>query len=198
MRHSVLRTTLLPIVSSVAIIASSGVLYAQGQISSIYERFVLDSCKISDEGERHVTRLCAMKKGPDLLITRHEHGVDVEVAQAASGGLYKEENRSYVTARSGHFGDLFANKKGQTTVEWRVEKVAGKWKPFAAIYRTTYAEFDDDGNSKPRARLDVLKFGPDHACQAGTVEARIKKHNVKARELADASRGTNPCPELFN
>lgn len=167
-----------------------------GQISSTYEKFNFDKCKKAEAGERDVTRLCRMKKGPDLMITYHEHGVNVEVEPASSEGLYESDRANYKTARSGHFGNLFTNKAGVTTLEWRVEKIAGKWEPFAAIYRTTYAEFLADGTSKNRQRLDVLKVGADHACQIGTVEARIKKHNEKARELADAARGSNPCPDV--
>ncbi len=164
-------------------------------VSSTYEKFNFDKCKLVEEGERDISRLCKMKKGPDLLIIWHEHGVDIKTEPAASQELYETNSASYKIARTGHFGGLFA-KKGLTTLEWRVEQVNGSWQPFAAIYRTTYAEFDNSGTSKARQRLDILKVGPDHACQLATVEARIKNHNVKAREIADAARGTNPCPEV--
>ena len=138
-------------------------------ISSIYEKFNFDKCQMVEEGDRYVIRLCKMKKGPDLRISYHEHGVDFEVEPAASQKLYESDRASYRTARSGHFGSLFTNKAGLTTLEWRVERVGGRWEPFAAIYRTTYSEAMSDGSMKNRQRLDVLKFGPDHACQLGTV-----------------------------
>ncbi|MEM7427547.1 MAG: hypothetical protein AAF441_15745 [Pseudomonadota bacterium] len=183
-----------------ALLVSGALLIASGQaaaqnISSTYEKFNFDDCALVEEGERHVTRVCNMRKGPDLMIVYHEHGVIVMVEPAGSEKLYEAQNPSYKQARTGHFGELFT-RNGLTTLEWRVERVAGEWQPYAAIYRTTYSEPVNDGSMRNRQRLDVLKFGSDHACQIGTVEANVANHNVRAREIADAARGTNPCPGI--
>ncbi len=155
--------------------------------SSVYERFVFKKCPIIEQGERHSTHRCKMKKGPDLVFDYHEHGIITYLEPAYSEKRYGEDG-FFQRADSGHFGELFTNKKGQTTVEWRVRQVKGKWRPFAAIFRTNYGATGNSGQ-----RLDVISFDESYACLAGYVEASEKNHNVRARELADNALKTSVC-----
>ncbi|MEZ5839701.1 MAG: hypothetical protein R3D02_04500 [Hyphomicrobiales bacterium] len=168
---------------------------AAAEISSVYERFSVEECPVAEETDREQWRRCDMKNGPDLVFILHEHGVAVLVEPAASEGRYEAGDPNYDMGRTGHFGDIFADDKGVTTLEWRVEKVGGKWQPFAAIYRTTYTLFGDDGQPQNLNRLDILKIGADHACQIGEV-GNVAGQNEKARAIADAARDINPCPAL--
>lgn len=185
----------LTLLLALAIAALGADPVAAAEVSSVYERFSPDRCRITRQTDREQWRFCDMRSGPDLTLIYHEHGVAVMVEPAASKGKYQSGDANYDYGRTGHFGDLQGDKKGLVTVEWRVEKVAGKWRPFAAIYRTTYTRYGNDGEPRNRERLDVLKFGPDHACQIGTVE-NVAGQNDKARAIADAARGKNPCPPL--
>jgi hypothetical protein len=69
--------------------------------------------------------------------------------------------------------------------------VDGVWTPFAAIFLTTYGP---DGYAGQR--LDIMKFGSDHACPIAAVNYEGAVSNVRAREIADAAWGTNPCAEI--
>jgi hypothetical protein len=101
------------------------------------------------------------------------------------------ENPNYKWAASAHFGDLVANDEDVTTIEWRVEAVDGVWTPFAAIFRTSYGMDEYTGQ-----RLDIMKFGSDHACPIVIVNYSGPESNVRAREIADAAWGTNPCRQI--
>ena len=167
---------------------------AASKFSSTYEHFHLEKCATIEEAERSELLLCAFSKGPDLAINWHEHGVDVMIAAHQSEGRYEPTATNFKVSRTGHFGGIWENKTKRSTVEWRVKQQGGKWVPFAAIIRTNYADFAT-GDAVPRERLDVIKFGDDHACQAGTVESTVKNHYAKARGIADAVVDTNPCPQ---
>lgn len=178
--------TAVSVVTAMVLSSHAG---AQSSHSSTYERFVLDRCPIIEKTERSVTRRCAMKQGPHFVFNLHEHGVDTFLEPAYSEGLYTPDGL-YRVSRSGHFGDLVANQQGLTTIEWRVENVKGKWRPFAAIYRTAYGSGEIS-----RQRLEIIKFGPDHACQIGVVDVTEKNPNARAREIADAALGTDACAD---
>ncbi|HOV05611.1 MAG TPA: hypothetical protein PLG99_14485 [Kaistiaceae bacterium] len=184
------------ILSALALAAVLGVgSAAAAEISSVYERFSVEDCRVTEETDREQLRLCDMKNGPDLTFIFHEHGVAVMVEPAGSQGRYGNDDPNYDYGRTGHFGDIYGDENGLVTLEWRVEKVAGNWRPFAAIYRTTYTRYDADGEPRNLQRLDVLAFGTGYACQIGTVE-NGPGQNEKARAIADALRGTNPCPAV--
>ena len=176
-------------VAALALIPFCSNLSAKEATSSIYERFVFEKCPVIEEGERDSTHLCKMKKGPDLVFNYHEHGIITYLEPAYSAGKYGKDG-FFLRADSGHFGAFFTNKKGQATIEWRVRQVKGKWKPFAAIFRSNYGSSDNAGQ-----RLDVISFSDEYACLAGYVEASIKNHNVRARELADNALEKSICAE---
>ncbi|MEM8838312.1 MAG: hypothetical protein AAGE89_09485 [Pseudomonadota bacterium] len=177
---------------------SSASALAGPQFTSVYERFNLkNDCPVVEQGERRSTFRCPLKTGPELSLIFSDHGVDVLVEPAHSDGAYftsegaYRDGGPYQPSRSGHFGDVFL-KDGVFTIEVRRAKESGQFSPFALIYRTTYNQMHGDG-WKLRNRLEVLKFGSDHACQIGTVEGSIPEHNKKAAQIADAAFDTNPC-----
>jgi len=129
--------------------------------SSIYERFVFKKCPIIEQGERDSTHCCKMKKGPDLVFVYHEHGIITYLEPVYSEDKY-EKDGFFRRTDSGHFGEFFTNEKGQTTIEWRVRQVKGKWRPFAAIFRTNYGTSDNPGQ-----RLDVISFDQNYTLPGG-------------------------------
>ena len=129
-------------IAACAMLVFAGSAAAEGEISSIYDRFKFEKCPITDSGEQDATHSCKMKNGPGLTFIRHEHGINTHIEPAFSEGMYDLDG-FFRPSKSGHFGDLYADEKGISTIEWRVEKVKGKWKPFAAIFRTTYGDSDN-------------------------------------------------------
>ncbi len=177
----------IAVLATLALLPVGNEVSAKEANSSIYERFVFKKCPIIEQEERASIHRCKMKKGPDLVFVYHEHGIITYLEPAYSEKRYGEDG-FFQRADSGHFGEFFTNKKGQTTVEWRVRQVKGKWKPFAAIYRTNYGAAGNAGQ-----RLEVISFDEDYTCLAGFVEASVKNHNVRARELADDALETSVC-----
>jgi hypothetical protein len=203
-----LRTSLVLILLLSINLIFVGETSAQGEISSNYDQFKFEDCPLVRTGEWRVLSKCEMVNGPDFLVERNEHTsyftpeAEYYLTENDNGnpnykwaksGLYGDvnENPNYKWAVSGHFGDLFANDEDVITIEWRVEAVDGVWTPFAAIFRTIYGP--DEYTAQ---RLDIMKFGSDHACPIATVYYSGPESNVRAREIADASWGTNPCRQI--
>ena len=67
------------------------------------------------------------------------------------------------------------------TLEWRVERIAGAWAPFATILRYSW-----DSSGRTGQTLIVTKLGKKDACHVAHVLVTGKKHaNVLARQIAD-------------
>jgi hypothetical protein len=164
---------------------------AQSEISSSYDRFEFEDCPLVRTGERSALSRCEMTNGPDFLVQRNEHASYFMPEAGYSLAETNNENPNYKWAPSGYFGDLFADDEDVITIEWRVEAVDGVWTPFAAIFRTTYGPYEYQGQ-----RLDIMKFGSDHACPIATIPYEGAESNVRARDIADAAWGTNPCAEI--
>lgn len=92
------------------------------------------------------------------------------------------------------FNDVY---KG--TVEWRIESVGGKPKPFAAILRWNVMTEADQANAtgsvSPTGRvLVVTRLGPGSVCHVGYVDARANKDpNLLARRIADDTARAFRC-----
>jgi hypothetical protein len=185
------RSTLVPAFVAAMLLLNLGNATAGNKFSSLYDRFEFERCPIIAGKDWSSVSRCKTKSGPDFIVIRGEHNTDIMLDPPYSSGIYDQDDPSFKLARSGHFGDLYANAKGITTIEWRGETVGGKFRPFAAIYRTTYGADGMTGQ-----RLDIVIFGPDHACPIAKVDASDPNHNAKAREIADAAWGTNPCPNI--
>lgn len=183
---------------AVALFSGIGVAQAAPQISSQYEKIDYQACQqLPSDNERTGLFSCTTKMGPDLVIEYSEHSTWVYLKEPYDAGAYGTDNYNgpYTPGKSGHFGSLFENKDKLGTLEWRVVSKNGQWQPFALIYRTTYADFSgSDGNSKVRSRLEVIKFGQDHACHLGFAEGKEPGHNETARALADSNLNANTCP----
>jgi len=178
--------------------AGADVAQAAPQISSQYEKISYEACKqMPSDSKRIGLFSCTTKMGPDLILEYSEHSTWVYLKEPYDAGKYDSDkyNGPYTPGKSGHFGSMFENEDKLGTLEWRVVSKDGQWQPFALIYRTTYADFSgSDGESKPRSRLEIIKFGPDHGCHLGFVEGLEAGHNGKARALADANLEANTCP----
>jgi hypothetical protein len=164
---------------------------AQNEISSKYDRFKFEECPLVRAGERWALSRCEMKNGPDFLVERTEHASYFMLETEYYLAEDENENPNYKWAASAHFGDLVANDEDVITIEWRVVAVDGVWTPFAAIFRTSYGMDEYTGQ-----RLDIMKFGSDHACPIAVVNYKGAVSNVRAREIADAAWGTNPCAKI--
>jgi hypothetical protein len=162
---------------------------AQGEISSNYDRFKFESCPRVRNDEQWALWRCVMENGPNFLVQKTEHSAYFMPETEYSYSRNNDE--SFKWAKSAHFGDLVANHEDVITIEWRVEAVDGVWTPFAAIFRTSYGMDEYTGQ-----RLDIVKFGSDHACPIAAVNYIGAVSNVRAREIADAAWGTNPCPNI--
>ena len=186
-----LRTSLFLILLLSTNLIFVGEASAQGEISSSYDQFKFEDCPLVRSGERWALSRCEMENGPDFLVERAEHASYFTPETEYYLTENDNENPNYKWAASGYFGDLFANDEDVITIEWRVEAVDGVWTPFAAIFQTSYGMDEYTGQ-----RLDIMKFGSDHACPIATVSYRGADSNVRAREIADAAWGTNPCSEI--
>jgi len=173
---------------------------ATTKISSQYEKITSSKCAERKSGDERIGYgACTTQLGPDLLIQYSEHAVWIYLNPAFDNGAYGKDNYSgpYTPGKSGHFGSLYEDKKKMTTLEWRVKQVDGAWQPFALIYRTTYSAVLASGNFINKQRLEVIKFGEDHACHLGFVEAQEANHNTKARAMADAAVDLKNCPPVL-
>jgi hypothetical protein len=186
-----LRTSLVLILLLSTNLIFFGAASAQGEISSNYDRFKFEDCALVRRGERWAVSRCEMKNGPDFLFESTEHALYFTPETEYYLTENDNENPNYKWAASGYFGDLVPNDEDLITIEWRVEVVDGVWTPFAAILQTTYGPGGYEAQ-----RLDIMKFGSDHACPIATVNYRGVNSNVRAREIADAAWGTNPCAEI--
>ena len=167
------------------------------QISSQYEKVKFYECEEKEKGDTWIVRRCTMEKGPAIWFGHHEHGLVARLEPGVGNGAYQSDSDNFKPARSGHFGDPILDGEERLTVEWRVKMQDGQWVPFAAIFRTGWADFSgSDGNGKPRQRLQGIKFGEGHACEAVTVEASVPDHNAVMREKMDALVDVNPCPDV--
>jgi hypothetical protein len=92
------------------------------------------------------------------------------------------------------FNDVY-----EGTVEWRIEKTAGRTRPFATILRwnvVTPADRDKaTGPSKASGRvLVVTRLGSGGVCHVGYVDAKANPDaNELARKLADETARTFKC-----
>jgi hypothetical protein len=186
-----LRTSLVLILILSSNLIFVGQASAQSEISSIYDQFKFENCPLVKTGERWALSKCEIKNGPNFLVERTEHASYFTPETEYYLTENNNENPNYKWAASAHFGDLAANDEGVITIEWRVEAVDGVWTPFAAIFQTSYGMDEYTGQ-----RLDIMKFGSDHACPIATVNYSGADSNVRAREIADAAWGTNPCAEI--
>lgn len=107
--------------------------------------------------------------------------------------VFEQDGRFHIS-----FGtDAFERKAaGQTLapfntigddLEWRLERRAGEWKPFAVIIRF-FTEVEKDGEFYRGEVLVVAKLGPGEACHAVYIDAKANANaNQLAREAADST-----------
>jgi hypothetical protein len=183
----------------------------RGEISSLFDQLKDENCvtEVFEEWRSYLTR-CRMENGPDFLISSGEHYGDYAIGTAffPSGPfiLDRNQNLNYLWTENGFYYELIYDedesltleydRESLRTFEWRVEEVDGDLRPFAAILRTG-SERTDSGSPKfPGEFLRILKFGPDHSCPIATVSFYGPESYVKAREIADAALGANPCARM--
>jgi hypothetical protein len=92
------------------------------------------------------------------------------------------------------FNDVY-----EGTVEWRIEKTAGRARPFATILRwNVVTPTDRDKATSPSKAsgrvLVVTRLGPGGVCHVGYVDAKANPDaNELARKLADETARTFKC-----
>jgi hypothetical protein len=92
------------------------------------------------------------------------------------------------------FNDVY-----EGTVEWRIEKTAGRARPFASILRwNVVTPTDRDKATSPSKAsgrvLVVTRLGPGGVCHVGYVDAKANPDaNELARKLADETARTIKC-----
>jgi hypothetical protein len=92
------------------------------------------------------------------------------------------------------FNDVY-----EGTVEWRIEKTAGRARPFATILRwNVVTPTDRDKATSPSKAsgrvLVVTRLGPGGVCHVGYVDAKANPDaNQLARKLADETARTFKC-----
>jgi hypothetical protein len=149
----------------------------------------------------------------DAKTCRHQKGKDVEdYGSWACPGYAKlrvrlsaGDQRMFVTFGPGKdalamsqtfpgFNDVY-----QGTVEWRIDKSAGKAKPFATILRWNVVTPTDrdkaTGPIQPSGRvLVVTRLGPGGVCHVGYVDAKANPDaNALARKIADENARAFKC-----
>lgn len=151
-----------------------------GEISSVYTSLKLGKCKLVESNPN--------EGGSAEWACKGHGGMHVRVAE---GDLrffvsYGPNARNQTAAGQtlGPFNNI------HHTLEWRVERVGGRWVPFATILRY----FWDSGDGRKGQTLVVTKLGRDDACHVAHVEASGNPEaNKLAREAADTDARRFDC-----
>ncbi|MBK5196790.1 MAG: hypothetical protein JJE37_00710 [Methyloceanibacter sp.] len=140
------------------------------EVSSVYTAHDLAKCA-------DITPADAKDYGTVWRCKGYE-GIDVRMAEGdlrifVSYGP-KAETQTAANATLPQFNNI------GDTLEWRLAKAGGRWKPFATILRFSWGVDDRKG-----ATLVVTKLGKDDACHLAYVEAAGNpKANDQARVIA--------------
>jgi hypothetical protein len=105
--------------------------------------------------------------------------------------VFETDGRFYITYGRDAFERRAANQtlEPHNTIgddlEWRMERRAGDWQPFALIARY-FTEVEDEGGFYRGEVLVILKIGRGEACHAVYIDAQANANaNRLAREAAD-------------
>jgi hypothetical protein len=79
-------------------------------------------------------------------------------------------------------------------IEWRIETIENRKRPFAAIMRWSTTKPDDKGDSVRGEVLVVTRLPPGAVCHVGYVDGRANPNaNELAREIADKNARAFRC-----
>ena len=141
-----------------------------GEVSSIYTRIDLDTCKLVErfaEGQGAAWR-CPGHAGLDLRVVEGDLRFYIGYGRHA-------ERQTAMRQTVPQFNTI------HSTLEWRVERRGGKWNPFATILRYHW-----DADGEKGQTLVVTRLGEDDACHVGYVKADGNaRANEQARAIAD-------------
>ena len=140
------------------------------QIESTYTDLDLDLCSIVSSDDFGTTWACPGYKGIPVMVAEGDlrffvsYGLTSTTERAASQTL---PPFNYAGPR----------------IEWRMDNLEGRWKPFATILRF----FVQAGTDEPEGQiLVVTKLAPDATCHVAYVDAKANSNaNELAREAAD-------------
>lgn len=167
----------------------------RGEISSLFDQLKAESCVSESDDDRSFLSRCRVDSGQDFLISGGEHytnyAIGTELFPTGPFILDRSQNFSYLWTNFRYYYNLIDHEEELWTFEWRVEEVDGDLRPFAVILRAAPGSEYVLGEM-----LQILKFGPDHSCPIATVSFYGPESYTKAREIADAALGTNPCARV--
>src|SRR4051812_19579656 len=162
---------------------------ASEPIEFVYTKFDSKTCKhTKGRGEENYgSWLCAGLGNVPVRLS----AVDQRM-QVTFGNGKKDDLASSQTFPG--FNDVY-----EGTVEWRIEKTAGRARPFATILRwNVVTPTDRDKATSPSKAsgrvLVVTRLGPGGVCHVGYVDAKANPDaNELARKLADETARTFKC-----
>jgi hypothetical protein len=149
------------------------------EISSVYTSLDLKKCKDITPDD--------VKEYGTIWRCKGQDGIDVRVAEGdlrmfVSYGP-KAETQTAASETLPQFNSI-----GET-LEWRMMKEGGRWKPFATILR-----FHWDSDNGEGSTLVVTKLGKDDACHMAYVVATGNPSaNALARQVADSQANGFVC-----
>lgn len=148
------------------------------QFSNAYTRLNLDRCLKVDvpdgDGSQTAFRCKGFKNAPAHDIYVREEDGRFYLSYGRQG--YERRAFDQTLEPYSNLGD---------DLEWRLERRAGEWQPFALIARY-FTEVEDEEGFYRGEVLVILKIGRDEACHAVYIDAEATANaNRVAREAAD-------------